>query len=163
MMDTGVQTEEEEEDGDEDAIARSEWRLMMRTEPNKFTGRRELVRILVQPDMDVTELSKCIMQINDLSGTDKVSGLFREPDGLFITLSHILEAEMHNCVWSLSVPQFQIPKPEPWLSQSRLILMGVASLVLLKAFGPKLLWNLRDWSGTAFEVVVNLPLRELYR
>jgi hypothetical protein len=113
--------------------------------------------------MDVAELSKCIMQINDLSGTDKVSGLFRESDGLFITLSHILEAEIHNCVWSLSVPHFPIPKPEPWLSQRMMILIGIIALVLLKSFGPMLLWNLRDWTGTAFEVVVNLPLRELYR
>lgn len=84
--DTGVQTEGEEdmedEEDDADVIPRSEFRLKMRTEPNKFSGRRELVRILVLPEMDVSELSKCIMQINDLSGTDKVSGLFRESDGL---------------------------------------------------------------------------------
>lgn len=157
-MDIAVQT------GLEEQCSNKEWRLAIRTEPNKLSGRREVVRILIVPNMDVTELSKCVLQISNISAGGELVGLFRESDGLFVTLPHILKEEMQNVVWSLSIPQVHVPAPEPWLTGPMIIFLVTASVgYLLWIFGKQLMFTLDEWSGRVFEIVVNLPLRELYR
>lgn len=139
---------------------------MVRTEPTKTNPRRDLVRILITPNMAPETLATCIQQTcgidNDFRDWE-IAGMFRESDCLFVSLQDIINDVDTKSVYALSFPHFHIPQPEPWLTETVLILGGVGSIVGLWVFGPIVLALLHHWSGSFFEVFVNLPLRELYR
>ena len=142
------------------------WKLMVRTEPTKTNSHRDLVRIWITPNMSPKTLAECIKQTcgidNDLRDW-VIAGLFREPDCLFVSLHDIIEERDYKNVYALSYPHIQTPKPKPWLTKTVMSLIGVGGLVALWRFGPIALAYLHRWSGSFFEVFVNLPLRELYR
>ena len=142
------------------------WKLKVRTEPTKTNPRRDLVRIWITPNMIPATLAECIQQTCGIDNDFRdwvVAGLFRESDCLFLSLDDIIAEQDQANVYSLTFPFFQIPKQKPWLTETRMILLGVVGLVMLWVLGPVALAYLHHWSGTFFELFVNLPLRELYR
>jgi hypothetical protein len=142
------------------------WKLMVRTEPTKTNPRRDLVRIWITPSMTPETLATCIQQTCGIDNNFRdwtIAGLFRETDCLFVSLQDIINEQDWKSVYALTFPHFHIPVPQPWLTEKVMIPIGVGSIVALWVLGPTAMAVLHRWSGTFFEVFVNLPLRELYR
>lgn len=139
---------------------------MVRTEPTKANPRRDLVRMLVTPSMTPNVLSQCILQTCGIDTDFRdwiIAGLFRESDCLFVTLQDIIDDQDHRSVYTLQYPHFHIPQPQPWMTETMMILLGIGSIVGLWILGPLVISHLHSWSGTFFNLFVNMPIKELYR
>jgi hypothetical protein len=113
-------------------------------------------------------LAECIQQTCDMDNSDFresiVAGLFRESDCLFFSLDDILVERDEANVYSLTYPYIPKPRPKPWYTEPYVILVLFASFLLaIWQLGPTTLTYLHYWSGELFELIVNQPLRELYR
>jgi hypothetical protein len=134
-------------------------------------------------DMQAPELAACLRQAHDsvpaaaevVLLTPLVGVFCEHRHGLFVTLEHLLATPaLHTEVVSLAFcpPPARPPRPTPWYRQqvwlwimlALLIPLGLAGLYQAVVVYGVELWMAGAWIvASTFDVVVQLPLQELYR
>jgi hypothetical protein len=138
-----------------------------------------MLGIHIPGDMRAPQLAACLRQAYDsvpasgnLASLSPLVGVFCERNGLFVTLEHLLATPaLHTEIVSLAFypPLPRPPRPTPWYRETwfwtiLLTPLGLAMLYqAIEAYGVEL-WMAGTWIvASTFDVVVQLPLQELYR
>mmetsp|Transcript_25602 Transcript_25602/g.37829 ORF Transcript_25602/g.37829 Transcript_25602/m.37829 type:complete len:323 (+) Transcript_25602:147-1115(+) len=139
------------------------WKLSIQN--GSYNG-SDIIQIFVTCTMTPKVLSRCILQAcrgEEYYGDMMIVGLFQESDCLFVSLEDLIANRDSMQIYSLTYPEPH--KSTTWLALTKRMLpvVSIVLIIYLYFYGQLILATTHEWSADIFEVVVNLPLRELYR